>query len=414
MELIVIIIVLLGIVVAIRVGRTYLHTGGDEARSVDRYGQALRTLRTLPERATTDDLDGDTPAGSGPVHLAGGNAAMAPDRRREIPVSPLATGGPGPGTTGVRGTVARGTAAPVQPPTARGAGPLRPPTLTDEPIHRGLAALSFETGPRPAKEAARIIGLDERPGDRDPAVEANARLTGTTGLVLIVLLFVEGLTIPFIGRLVSWHILIGLILIPPLLVKMASVSWRFSRYYLHDPRYRRSGPPHPLLRILGPLVMGSTILLFASGIDLWLTGPTDRTMFRIHQLTFVFWFIVVAIHVASHLLRATRLAAADAAAANGGRGVDVKQRRKARTRRTLIGASLVVGLVVGFAGRTVSTAWTDGHIGQPTVSRTNPGTSSPPSTSSTAAPTPGNSNGSTGTSNGSAGTSNGSAGTSNG
>ena len=87
-----------------------------------------------------------------------------------------------------------------------------------------------------AREVARVIGLDEAPA-RDLAVEANARVTGATGLVLIVLLFLEGLTIPFIGRLVSWHILLGLVLVPPLVLKMASVLWRFARYYLHDPRY---------------------------------------------------------------------------------------------------------------------------------------------------------------------------------
>jgi len=192
-------------------------------------------------------------------------------------------------------------------------------------------------------------------------------LTGSTGLVLIALLFVEGLTVPFIGRLVSWHILIGLILVPPLIVKMSSVLWRFSRYYLNDPAFRRAGPPHPVLRVLGPLVMMSTIVLFGSGIALWLIGPSDRTVFRLHQLSFVFWFIVVAAHVVAHLLRATRLAAADARDARGGRGVDTRERRRARGRRGLIAVSLVAGLLLGLAARSVSSYWTSGRTDRPAI-----------------------------------------------
>lgn len=227
------------------------------------------------------------------------------------------------------------------------------------------SAMSTDGAPWAAGVAARVIGLDDPPGGRDPLVEANARLTGTTGLVLIVLLFLEGMTIPFIGRLVSWHILIGLALLPPLVIKMVSVLWRFSRYYLHDPRYRRAGPPHPLLRVLGPFVMISTIVLFGTGIALWILGPTDRTMFRMHQLSFVFWFVVVAIHVMAHLLRATHLAAADAKDAKGSPGVGTQPRHRARLRRGLVGASLVLGLLVGFAARSVSSPWTNDQANKP-------------------------------------------------
>jgi len=205
-----------------------------------------------------------------------------------------------------------------------------------------------------AREAARIIGVWEPPGGRDPSVEANARLTGTTGLVLAVLFFAEGLTIPFITRLVSWHIAIGLALIPPILVKISSTLWKFSRYYLGDPRFRRAGPPHPLLRMLGPLVMLSTVVLMASGVALWLGGPQDRTLFRIHQLTFVAWFAFIALHVVAHFLRAVRLAASDSRDAHGER----KVRRPARVRRSLVVASLLVGLGFGLVGREVSSAWT--------------------------------------------------------
>lgn len=206
-----------------------------------------------------------------------------------------------------------------------------------------------------ADQAARILGVWERPGGRDPSVEANARLTGATGLVLAVMFILEGLTLPFIFPLLSWHILIGLALVPPLLVKIGSTSWRFTRYYMGDPRFRRAGPPHPLLRALGPLLMGSTVVLMVSGIALWLAGPrSDLLLLRVHQVSFVFWFGCIAIHFVSHLLRAVRLAAADSGDAHSSRPV----LRGARLRRRLVMASLVVGLGLGALSHDVSTGWT--------------------------------------------------------
>jgi hypothetical protein len=186
-------------------------------------------------------------------------------------------------------------------------------------------------------------------------VEANARLTGATGLLLAVLFILEGLTLPFIFPLLAWHILIGLALVPPLLVKIGSTLWRFTRYYLGDPRFRRAGPPHPLLRALGPLMMGSTVALVGSGIALWLSGPrSDLLLLRVHQVSFVFWFGCIAIHFMSHLLRAVRLAAADSRDAHLSRPV----LRGAHLRRGLVVASLVVGLGLGALSRDVTTGWT--------------------------------------------------------
>lgn len=207
--------------------------------------------------------------------------------------------------------------------------------------------------PRALEEVARVVGVFEDRAEQDPGVVANARLTGTTGLLLIVLFFCEGVTIPFISRILSWHIVIGLILIPPVLLKIGSTLWRFAHYYLGDPRFRKAGPPHPLLRVLGPLVMLSTVAVIGSGVALWLAGPHDLLLLRIHQVTFVLWFAVVAVHVVAHVLRATRLAAADsrdAAARN-------PKVAGARTRRLVVAGSLVAGLAVGALGMTVTTPW---------------------------------------------------------
>jgi len=184
-------------------------------------------------------------------------------------------------------------------------------------------------------------------------VEANARLTATTGLVLVVLFFFEGLTIPVVGTHLNWHIALGLALIPPVLLKIGSTLWRFGHYYLRDRRYLRAGPPHPMLRVLGPVVLLSTVLLIASGVASWLVGPQDRLLLRVHKLSFVVWFFVVAIHLVAHIWRATRLAVAD--------GQDARTRGRprsgARIRALVVTMSLVAGVLVGAAGITVTTGW---------------------------------------------------------
>lgn len=198
-----------------------------------------------------------------------------------------------------------------------------------------------------------VVGLEEDPARRHPTVEANARLTAATGLLLVVLLFLEGLTVPFVAPLLSWHVAIGLALVPPVLLKLASTSWRFARYYLGDARYRLAGPPHPLLRALGPLVVVSTVALLASGIASWLAGPRHPGLVEVHKLSFVVWFLALGVHVLAHVLRAARLAARDAREARGSR----PSSGRARARRALVAASLAGGLCAGAVGHLVTTGW---------------------------------------------------------
>ena len=111
--------------------------------------------------------------------------------------------------------------------------------------------------------------------DADEGVEANARLTGMTAALLLVLLAVEGVTILRIGRLLTLHVLIGMVVVPPVLLKIGSTTWRFARYYLGSPEYRRKGPPPAILRLLGPFLVVLTLAVLGSGIAL-LLGPPSR------------------------------------------------------------------------------------------------------------------------------------------
>jgi hypothetical protein len=144
-------------------------------------------------------------------------------------------------------------------------------------------------------------------------VEANARLTATTGIVLLSLLAVEGATLLSIRRLLPVHLAVGLMLIPLVLLKLASTGRRFAGYYLGDARYRAAGPPPILLRLIGPLVVLSTVGLLGTGVELWLFGTSfGEIWLTAHKATFVLWLGLMAIHVVGHLEQAPTLVLRDA------------------------------------------------------------------------------------------------------
>ncbi len=90
------------------------------------------------------------------------------------------------------------------------------------------------------------------------------------------LLAVLGVTIVRIGGLLSVHLFVGMLLVPPVLLKLASTGYRFVRYYTANPRYRRKGPPELALRVIAPMVVLSTVVVFASGVALLFAGPSSR------------------------------------------------------------------------------------------------------------------------------------------
>jgi hypothetical protein len=104
------------------------------------------------------------------------------------------------------------------------------------------------------------------------------------------------------------HIAIGLALVPLVVLKLASTTWRMVSYYRHDRDYRIKGPPTPMLRVLGPLLAGLTIALLASGIVLAL-GPHSAygAALFVHKKIFYFWLGAFALHTVAHLASAMRL-----------------------------------------------------------------------------------------------------------
>lgn len=171
----------------------------------------------------------------------------------------------------------------------------------------------------------------------------NARLTAANAAVLLVLLAAEGVTILRVRQLLLPHVFIGMVLIPPVLLKAASTTWRFARYYGGAPAYRRKGPPPVLLRLLGPAVVILTLVLLASGVALLLAGRSWLPLLvKVHKASFVLWFCATTIHVLGHLGEVVRLAPRDWLS---------RTRRDvsgAGIRQWLIAASLVIGALLGF------------------------------------------------------------------
>lgn len=136
----------------------------------------------------------------------------------------------------------------------------------------------------------------------DEGVKGNERLTGVTGGLLVAILAVIGVSILRIGQLIDVHLFVGMMLLAPLALKLASTGWRFVGYYLGRPGYRRKGPPLTPLRILAAPVVVLTLIVMASGLVMLFGGPsTLPTWLEIHKLSFIAWLLVTAVHVLAHL-----------------------------------------------------------------------------------------------------------------
>jgi hypothetical protein len=175
-------------------------------------------------------------------------------------------------------------------------------------------------------------------------VMANERLTSLTGGLLLVLLALLGVTVLSVRRLLPEHFLLGFLVIPPLALKMASTGYRFARYYTGDPLYRRAGPPQLFMRLIAPIVVLSTVAIFATGIELWLFGLRLGSVWvEAHKLSFTIWLPATAVHVLGHLIRTSRAVSDE---------VSSSRPAKAMTRRSLVVGSLILGVVLAVASLT--------------------------------------------------------------
>jgi hypothetical protein len=183
----------------------------------------------------------------------------------------------------------------------------------------------------------------------------NEELTAMTAIVLLVLLAALGVTVLRVRQLLNPHMFLGMLLLGPCALKMASTGWRFMRYYGGSTEYVRKGPPPLLLRASAPFVVLSTLAVFGTGVVLLVGGPSTRSPFLgLHKASFVVWIAFMGLHVLGHLAELPRSARASSHART--RPWDDYGAGRGARALTLAGA-LVAGLVLAILVIPLFGAW---------------------------------------------------------
>jgi hypothetical protein len=204
--------------------------------------------------------------------------------------------------------------------------------------------VNLKTAPR-----HRRTGPDDTGG-----AEGNERLTAMTGAVLLVLLAAEGVTILFKRQMLTAHFFIGVLLIGPVLLKMGSTGYRFARYYAGSDPYVRKGPPALLPRLLGPVVIFTSLGVIGSGVALAITGPGASWWIFVHKATFVLWFGAMSVHVLWYAPRLPRLLGAG----SPGRARVSRALAGAAKRWLLLTVAVAIGLLAAQATYRLAGPWT--------------------------------------------------------
>ncbi|MGZ8716295.1 MAG: hypothetical protein ACXWYO_04215 [Gaiellaceae bacterium] len=177
----------------------------------------------------------------------------------------------------------------------------------------------------------------------------NSRLTALTGAVLLVLLAVEGVTLLSLRAMLSWHIFVGVLVVPVVALKLGSTGYRFYRYYTRRPDFVEAGPPPLLLRLLGPVVVLTTGAVLATGIALIAVGPGGGLMLGLHKASFAVWVAALGAHVLGHLGRLPRAVRGDLTGRDELGG--------SRRRLLLIAGAVVLGAVAAVVVLPYGAAW---------------------------------------------------------
>jgi hypothetical protein len=185
----------------------------------------------------------------------------------------------------------------------------------------------------------------------------NERLTAAVGLLVIVPVLVEIATVLLgVHTFMSVHVFIGLALIPAVSLKLLSTGWRFARYYTRNSSYVEHGPPQIVMRLLAPLFVAATLVLFGSGVAMGLLhGHALQIARRLHGPSSVVWLVLLGLHVLVYLRRALRRAAEDA--------LPAKRRPVRGTPARVFAVALAAACGVALAAATVPAQhrWVDLH-----------------------------------------------------
>ena len=140
-----------------------------------------------------------------------------------------------------------------------------------------------------------------------PNPGGNEQLTALAGILLVLFLAAEAATLLDLNALLTVHAFIGMFLLPIVALKMGSTGWRMTRYYLGREEYVRRGPPaFPLRVFVAPVMVASTIVLFATGVYLLAVHEVQGTAVGLHKASFVVWLVATSIHVLTRLVPTSR------------------------------------------------------------------------------------------------------------
>jgi hypothetical protein len=183
----------------------------------------------------------------------------------------------------------------------------------------------------------------------------NKHLTAAVGVRLLVPIVVELVSIVLgVHSFMSLHVFVGFLLIPPVLLKLGSTGWRFFRYYTRSDLYLAEGPPQLAMRLLAPLLVAATVVLFGSGVAMGLLQGHALTLARrLHGPSSVVWIVLVGVHVLVYLKRSLVDTTADVASAVRSNA------RGSRRRLSVLGVVAASGLVIGAATVPAQHRWVD-------------------------------------------------------
>ena len=83
------------------------------------------------------------------------------------------------------------------------------------------------------------------------------------------------------------------------------------RYYAGNAAYRLRGAPQTAMRLLGPLLVLSTVGVLGTGVALLVAGPQTTGSRGLHSLAFIAFFATCGVHVLVHVWRVPFLASLD-------------------------------------------------------------------------------------------------------
>ena len=193
------------------------------------------------------------------------------------------------------------------------------------------------------------IGIRVRRRHALGGVAGNELLTISVGAILVVLLAAEFLTLLDLRDLLSVHMILGLVLIPPVLLKLGSTGYRMVRYYARSPAYRQEGPPLLPLRLLAPFLVVSAVTTFVTGVWLLALGHKSDQVLFVHKASVIVFAVVFGIHLLAYGLRTFRTL----------RGAWHERPRLpgAGIRSMLVASSLGAGIVLAVALSSAISAW---------------------------------------------------------